>query len=394
MNLHYTSEQTRFREEVRSFLDQNLPPDIRDRVLNGGHRAEPEDIRRWQRILHQRGWGASSWPKEFGGPGWGRVEQYLFELECAVAGAPSQLPFGIKMVGPVLMRFGSPAQRQYHLPRISSGEHWWCQGYSEPGAGSDLASLKTQAVREGDHYVVSGQKAWNTLGQHADWIFCLVRTDPAAKPQRGISFLLIDMRSPGITVKPTTLLDGTQEVNEIFFDQVRVPLANRVGEENQGWSYAKYLLGHERTNIAGVGLSRRDFARVKRIAAVQMRDGRRLIDNPGFRARLAQIEIDLTALELTNLRVMICADAEKGEPGPESSILKVKGSELMQAISELMVEALGSNALALAPAGGELPTPPHAQGVTALYLNLRKVSIFGGSNEIQKNIIARMILGL
>jgi alkylation response protein AidB-like acyl-CoA dehydrogenase len=303
------------------------------------------------------------------------------------------------MLGPVLMRFGSPAQQQYFLPRIVSGEHWWCQGYSEPGAGSDLASLKTQAVLTGDHYVVNGQKAWNTLGQHADWIFCLVRTDPNSKPQRGISFLLIDMKSPGITVRPTTLLDGTQEVNEIWLDNVRVPVANRVGEENQGWTYAKFLLGHERTNIAGVGQSRRDLARLKRIAAAQTQDGVALIEDPRFRARVAQIEIELMALEITNLRV-ITADSSKHAPGPQASILKIRGTEIMQAISELMVEAVGLYALPIAGSAGSnvlaqpLPGPEYAAGLTANYLNLRKLSIFGGSNEIQKNIISQAILGL
>jgi alkylation response protein AidB-like acyl-CoA dehydrogenase len=397
MNLNYTPEDLQFRDQLRAFLKAHLPADIRDKLLSG-HPAEAEDIRRWQRILHAHGWGATSWPTEFGGTGWTLVQQYLFELECAVAGAPAQLAFGLKMIGPVLMHFGSRAQQQYFLPLIVSGEHWWCQGFSEPGAGSDLASLKTQAVLEGDDYVVNGQKAWNTLGQHADWIFCLVRTDPSVKPQRGISFLLIDMKSPGVTVRPTTLLDGTQEVNEIWFENVRVPVANRVGEANHGWTYAKFLLGHERTSLSGIGPSRRDFARLKRIAAAEISNGRPLIDDPRFKARLAQIEIDLTALEITTLRV-ISASAEKRAPGPEASILKIRGTEIMQAISEALVEAVGLYALAF-PAGAQgrvddrLPGPAHAAGLTAAYLNLRKLSIFGGSNEIQKNIIAQMILGL
>lgn len=392
MNLNYTPEQLRFRDEVRAFLAAELPPEIRERALRGRY-SEPEDIRRWQRILHSRGWGAVSWPVEHGGTGWTRVEQFLFELECALAGAPLQLPFGVKMVAPVLMRFGSAAQQQFFLPRIISGADWWCQGYSEPGAGSDLASLKTRAVRAGDEYVVNGQKAWNTMGQFADWMFCLVRTDTAAKPQRGISFLLIDMKSPGITVKPTVLLDGTPEVNEIWFDNVKVPVANRVGEENQGWTYAKFLLGHERTNIAGVGVSRRELARLKALAAQQRRAGRPLLEEPRFRARLAQVEIDLNALEITNLRV-IAADEAKDSPGPQASILKVKGTEIQQAIAELLVEAAGLDALAFAAPTGEPPVPAGVRGLTAQYLNLRKLSIFGGSNEIQKNIIAQMILGL
>jgi alkylation response protein AidB-like acyl-CoA dehydrogenase len=395
MNLDYTAEQSRFRDHVRSFLEHNLPDDLRERSFNSEQRIA-EDMRRWQRILYAQGWGAPSWPTEFGGTGWSPIERYLFDLECALAGAPPQLPFGLKMVAPVLMRFGSHEQQQAFLPPILSGEHWWCQGYSEPGAGSDLASLKTQAVRDGDHYRVSGQKAWNTLGQHADWIFCLVRTDPAAKPQRGISFLLIDMKSPGIRVRPTTLLDGTQEVNEIFFDQVRVPTAHRVGEENQGWTYAKYLLSHERANIAGVGASRRQLRRLRAIAAAERRGGVALLEDPAFRARLAQLEIELMAFEITTLRVL-AADESHAVPGPEASILKIKGSEILQGISELMLDAIGLRALPFAAAEQaaalRAADSAHTQGVTAQYLNFRKLSIYGGSNEIQKNIIAHMILG-
>jgi alkylation response protein AidB-like acyl-CoA dehydrogenase len=396
MYLNYTAEQNRFREEVRSFLRAKLPEDIRDRSLNGEERVA-EDIRRWQRILHAQGWGASSWPKEFGGTGWSPIERYLFDLECALAGAPPQLPFGLKMVAPVLMRFGNPEQQQYFLPRILSGEHWWCQGYSEPGAGSDLASLKTRAVRDGEHYLVTGQKAWNTLGQNADWIFCLVRTDPSAKPQRGISFLLIDMKAPGITVKPTTLLDGTQEVNEIWFENVRVPVRNRVGEENQGWTYAKYLLSHERANIASVGTSRRQLRRLQQIAATQVRHGVPLLEDPHFLARLAQLDIELRAFEITTLRV-IAADEKKAAPGPEASILKIKATEILQGISELMLDAIGIQALPFSPAGrsgpGQLPGLRPLARITTQYLNFRKLSIYGGSNEIQKNIIAHMILDL
>ena len=395
MNLSYTLEELAFREEVRAFLSSHLPADIRDRILEG-HTPHAEEIRRWQRILHARGWGGASWPAQSGGPGWSLVQQYLFELECALAGAPAQLSFGVKMLGPVLMHFGTPEQQQYFLPRILSGEHWWCQGYSEPGAGSDLASLKTRAVREGDHYVVTGQKAWNTLGQHADWMFCLVRTDPHVKPQQGISFLLIDMKSPGITVRPTTLLDGTQEVNEIWLENVRVPLTQRVGVENQGWTYAKFLLGHERTNIAGVGLSRRELARLKRIASEQRLEGRPLIQDPRFRTRIAQLEIELTALEITNLCI-IAAESRQGTAGPQASILKIRGTEIMQAISELLVEAAGPYALAFRPLSGseshELPGSAYAARLTANYLNRRKLSIFGGSNEIQKNIISQALLG-
>ncbi|MBS0395439.1 MAG: acyl-CoA dehydrogenase family protein, partial [Proteobacteria bacterium] len=333
------------------------------------------------------------WPVQFGGLAATPIQQYLFELECALAGAPMQLAFGLRMLGPVLMRYGSPAQQQRFLPRILSGEDWWCQGYSEPGAGSDLASLKTQAALVGDAYVVNGQKCWNTLGQHADWIFCLVRTDASVKPQRGISMLLIDMKSPGITVRPTVLLDGTAEVNEIWFQDVRVPVTNRVGEENQGWTYAKFLLGHERANIAGIGTSKRELLRLKSLAARNRRGGRAVIDDPDFRRRLARVEIDLLALEYTNLR-MLSAPASSPSAGIAASILKIRGSEIRQALSELLVEASGTAALRVAGRAGDAWDGAEAAGLTAAYLNLRKLSIFGGSNEIQKNIISQTLIGL
>jgi len=393
MDLDFTPEEQAFREEVREFLRTQLPADIRDKVLNGRELTR-DDYVLWQRRMHQRGWGGMGWPKAFGGAAWNAVQQYIFEEESARAGAPRLIPFGIKMVAPVLIAFGSPAQQQRFLPRISSAEDWWCQGYSEPGAGSDLASLRTRAVREGNEYIVNGQKTWNTLGQYADWIFCLVRTDPAAKPQAGISFLLIDMKSPGISVRPITLLDGTQEVNEIWFEDVRVPIENRIGDENRGWTYAKFLLGHERSNIAGVGASKRELARLKQIAREQ-RDGRgrRLIDDPLFAARIARVELELAALEITNLRVLSAEGATRA-PGPEASILKIKGTEILQSISELLMRAAGPWALPFereAPAAGWQSTPAYASTTMASYLNLRKLSIFGGTNEIQKNIVAQML---
>src|SRR5271156_4505877 len=303
MRLEFTEEEQAFREEVRAFLRERLPADIRDKVLNG-HELRRADHVLWQRRLHERGWGGFSWPKEFSGAAWNAVQQYIFDEESAMAGAPRLIPFGIKMVAPVIMAFGNAAQQQRFLPKISSGETWWCQGYSEPGAGSDLASLKTRAVLDGDHYVVNGQKTWNTLGQYADWIFCLVRTDTQSKPQSGISFLLIDMKSPGISVRPIALLDGGHEVNEIWFEDVKVPIQNRIGDENKGWTYAKFLLGHERTNIAGVGGSKRELSRLKRIAASENKNGRPLIEDPLFAANTPQDEIDLWALEITNLRVL------------------------------------------------------------------------------------------
>ncbi|MBL0163766.1 MAG: acyl-CoA dehydrogenase family protein [Xanthomonadales bacterium] len=389
MDLDFNQEEQAFREEVRAFLRDKLPADMRQRAHLGDHSKIKEDITNWQKILNKQGWGAPAWPAEFGGTGWGKVEQFIFETECALADAPAQLAFGVKMVAPVIMRFGSPEQQQRILPRILAAEDWWCQGYSEPGSGSDLASLKTKAELDGDHYVVNGQKVWNTLGQFADWIFCLVRTDSSGKPQRGISFLLIDMKTPGISVRPTRLLDGGYEVNEIWFDNVRVPIANRIGDENAGWTYAKYLLGHERTNIAGIGVNQRELRRLKQMAAATERNGRPLIEDAVFATRIVQTELELKALEITNLRV-IFAEERNHAPGPEASILKIRGTEIMQRITELQVEVLGARALIMESPNRDLGEDvPRA---TAAYLNQRKLTIFGGSNEIQRNIIAQMIL--
>lgn len=402
MDLNFTAAETAFRQQVRAFLAQSLPADISHKVHHGLI-LERDDYVRWQRILHAQGWGGPAWPAQFGGTGWGAVQQYIFEEESAAAGAPRTIPFGLKMVAPVIMAFGSKAQQERFLPKILAAEEWWCQGYSEPGSGSDLASVKTRAERiaddDGEFYLVNGQKTWTTLGQYADWIFCLVRTDPAAKAQRGISFLLIDMKSPGVTVHPIITMDGAHEVNEVWLENVRVPAANLIGEENAGWTYAKFLLGHERTNIAGIGIAKRELARLKRIAAEETRNGAPLLRDPLFAARIAQVEIDLTALEITNLRVL-SAEAERRAPGPEASILKIKGTEIQQAISELLVQAVGPYALPLRRAAmtagynGEQVGPAYAAPLAANYLNLRKLSIYGGSNEIQKNIIAKLILGI
>ncbi|HVC02923.1 MAG TPA: acyl-CoA dehydrogenase family protein [Steroidobacteraceae bacterium] len=390
MDIDLAPEHAAFRTEVRAFLAAALPAQIRRKMLCGS-RLEKEDLAGWQRILHAHGWGAPNWSQDYGGTGWSPVQQVLFDEECARAGAPPQLPFGLKMLAPVLMRFGSEAQRRTLLPDIASGAAWWCQGYSEPGSGSDLASLKTRALRDGDDYIVTGQKTWTTLGQYADWIFCLVRTDVTAKPQQGISFLLIDMRSPGITVRPIITLDGEHEVNEIWFDAVRVPVVNRVGEENQGWTVAKYLLGHERSGIAGVGIVKRDMARLKDIVARADAGGRRLRADALFAVRVAQLEIDLLALEATQLRMLQHA----GPPGPESSMLKVLGSELQQRLSELLMHAAGERALpfglAVGAAGAPATLHQEDQLLGAQYANRRKLSIFGGSNEIQKNILARAL---
>jgi alkylation response protein AidB-like acyl-CoA dehydrogenase len=389
MDLDFNAEENAFRDEVRAFLKAHLPTDISTRIGRGDDSQIAQDIPRWQGILHEHGWGAPAWPKAFGGTGWTTTQQYIFDVECALADAPIQLPFGLKMVAPVMMRYGSQEQQQRFLPRILRGDDWWCQGYSETGSGSDLASLKTRAVRDGDDYIVSGQKVWNTLGQYADWIFCLVRTDAGAKPQQGISFLLIDMKSPGVKVQPTRLLDGTHEVNEIWFDNVRVPAANRIGEENDGWTYAKFLLGHERTNIAGIGGSKRELQRLKAMAAARELDGKPLLEDALIATRIAQVEIDLTALEITNLRVIFDAEQKKA-PGPEASMLKIRGTEIRQRIAELQVDVLGADALAF-DGHGDSDDVPRAM---ADYLNLRKLSIYGGSNEIQRNIIAQMILRL
>ena len=381
MDLSFTPAEQALREQVRAFIAANLPENIRTKVLNGV-RVSKEDLIRWHRILHRQGWGAPNWPKEFGGTDWGPVEQFIFEEECAAAGAPPLLSFGLRMVGPVIMAFGNSAQKRRFLPRIASAEDWWCQGYSEPGAGSDLASLKTRAVRHGDHYLVNGQKTWITLAQLADWIFCLVRTDPAAKQQSGISFLLIEMKSPGILVRPIATMGGHHEVNEVWFEDVRVPVENLVGEENKGWTYAKFLLGHERTNIAGVGTAKRELRRLKRIASSERKHGKPLIEDPYFAARVAQVEIDLMALEITNLRVL-SAESERRAPGTEASLLKIKGTEIQQALAELMMQAMGPSALSF-----------ERESLSTTYCNFRKTTIYGGTNEIQRNIISQRLLGL
>ncbi|WP_170524780.1 acyl-CoA dehydrogenase family protein [Ruegeria arenilitoris] len=395
MDLNYTDEEKAFRDEVRAFLAEKLPKEISDKI-RAGRNIGKEGYQWWHATLNERGWLNFNWPKEFGGAEWNAVQRHIFEEECAAAYAPRIVPFGLSMLGPVLQKFGSKAQQDYFLPRILNGEHWWCQGYSEPGAGSDLASLKTRAVRDGDHYVVNGQKTWTTLAQYANWIFCLVRTDPEAKAQEGISFLLIDMNTPGIQVRPIVLLDGTPEVNEVFFDDVRVPVENLVGEENKGWTYAKYLLTHERTNIAGVGFSQAGLDMVKRIARIETANGRPLIENPHFAARLARVEIDLMAMATTNMRIISQAAAGQA-PGVESSMLKVKGTIIRQEINDLARRAVGPYAMPFASeavAGDNDPIgPDYAAPVAAQYFNNRKLSIFGGSNEIQRGIIAKVKMG-
>ncbi len=391
MDLNYTGDELAFRDSVRAFLATALPSELQ-RKVRAHLRLSKDDYVRWHRILAEKGWSVPGWPVEYGGPGWTPVQRHIFDEECARAGTPPVLPFGVNMVAPVIMAFGSAGQKAYFLPRIASCEDWWCQGYSEPGAGSDLAALKTTATRDGDDYLVNGQKTWTTLAQHADMIFCLVRTDSGVRKQEGISFLLIDMHSPGVTVRPIVMLDEEHEVNEVFFDNVRVPRANLVGEENRGWTYAKYLLGHERTGIAAVGRSKRELAFLKSYAA-----RRGLLGDALFASRVAALEIELMALEMTVLRVL---GQQHKAPGPEASLFKVRGTEIQQGLTELMVEAAGPMALAFDPAyldgahehsaGGDDDAAP----LVSYYFNFRKTSIYGGSNEIQRNIITQMILGL
>src|ERR1700758_1758728 len=401
MDLRFTPEENAFRADVRAFMKDNLPAAIRSKMVEG-RRLGKDDLVTWQRILNAKGWAVPHWPKEWGGTGWSPVEIYLFRDEMQQAPAPEPLPFGVNMLGPMLIAFGNEAQKRRFLPRIANLDDWWCQGFSEPGAGSDLASLRTAARRDGDHYVVSGQKTWTTLAQHADWIFCLVRTDPAAKKQEGISFLLIDMKTPGITVRPIITIDGGREVNEVFFDDVRVPAENLVGEENKGWDYAKFLLGNERTGIARVGASKERLRRLRELAALERADARPLLEDERFRAKIAAVEVELKALEMTQLRVVAAERNRKGNrPDPASSILKIKGSEIQQTISELLLEVVGPYALPYQPEYldderlNEPPAGPDwAPSLAPSYFNTRKVSIYGGTNEIQKNIIAKAILGL
>jgi len=400
MDLNYSAEELSFRDEVRAFVRDHLPRDISRKVLEH-RRLHKDDMVRWQDILAKRGWLAGHWPKEFGGCGWTPIQIHIFDEETADAGAPHLVPFGLSMVAPVIMAFGSTWQKEHYLTRIRENKDWWCQGYSEPGSGSDLASLKMRAqrvkTRQGDRYIANGQKTWTTLAQYADMIFCLVRTSTEARKQEGISFLLIDMHSPGVTVRPIIMLDGEHHVNEVFFENVEVPAENLVGEEGKGWTYAKYLLGHERTGIAGVGASKREIVTLKEIARREQRNGRPLAEDALFAARMAEVEIELMALETTVMRVL---SARAKAPGPEASILKIRGSEIQQTITELMMEAVGPYALPFDHKAmeldyqGERIGPDDAAPLAAHYFNYRKTTIYGGSNEIQRNIIAQMVLGL
>ena len=398
MDLCYTPAELAFREDVRGFLAAELPARLSDKVRRGQHLTKA-DAEGWHAILSNRGWLAPHWPTEYGGTGWSVVERFIFDQELALADAPLVVPFGLSMLAPVLIRFGSQAQKSRWLPRILSGEDWWCQGYSEPGAGSDLANVRTTAVRDEGDYVVNGQKTWTTLGHFANMMFCLVRTDGSGSRQQGISFLLIDLTSPGVEVRPIITLDGDHEVNEIFFTDVRVPAENLVGEEGRGWTYAKYLLTYERTSMAFIGHSRAALGWLKRLVQVEQSGGAPLASQPLFAARMARVEIALANLETTTMRVVASA-ASGGAPGAESSILKIRGSEIRQEISALARRAIGPYAQPFLPEAleegynGEPVGPDYAASLTPQYLNLRKLSIYGGSNEIQKNIVSKAILNL
>lgn len=395
MELEFSAEEIAFRDEVRAFIAANYPAQIKGKGLRED--LSREDMLAWHKVLGKKGWSAPAWPKEYGGTGWTATQRYIWLEENARAETIPPLPFGVSMVGPVIYTFGTPEQKARFLPGILSGEVWWCQGYSEPGAGSDLASLKTKAVREGDFYIVNGQKTWTTLAQHADWGFFLCRTDANAKQQEGISFLLIDMKSPGVSVRPIKLLDGGYEVNDVFLDNVKVPVDQRIHEENKGWTCAKFLLAHERAGIAGVARSKRNVEKLKAIAKAEIGDdGKALSEDADFQRKLAQLEIDLAALEMTELRVLARESAGKG-PGPESSLLKIRGTEIQQRLTELTLEAVGNYAQPYTREleGNEFAIgPDYSRAAAPIYFNWRKASIYGGSNEIQRNIIAKMVLGL
>lgn len=402
MQLTFSKDDESFRSEVRAFIAERFDEDLQHKMAcsKNGYLDKAGQVK-WQKALNDKGWVAVNWPKEFGGAGFTANQKYLFDVEMAAAGTPVVSPMGIKMVAPVIMAFGDDAQKKKYLPPILSSDVWWCQGYSEPGSGSDLASLNMRAEDKGDHYVCNGTKIWTTHAQWADWIFCLVRTTPGLKPQEGISFILIDMKTPGISVRPIVTIDGPpdneQEVNQVFFDNVRVPKENLIGKQDQGWTYAKYLLEFERGNAYSPGL-RRALKKVRSIASVEGLDGGKLIDDPAFRRKLDEIEVQLHALDFTELRFF--SKMSTGQrPGAESSLFKTRGTELQQEISELVVEAIQYSSMPFVQAPWEKrnepwPQPDYAVTAAPYYFNLRKASIYAGSNEIQRNIMAKMVLGL
>ena len=402
MDLSFTPEENAFRAEMRRFFTHEIPKPIRERQARGEH-VSKDDLVTTQRIMNAHGLAVPNWPRDWGGRDWTPVQHYIWLDEMQSASVPSPLAFNTSMVGPVIAHFGSEEQKREFLPATANLDIWWCQGFSEPGAGSDLASLRTTAKRDGDEWVINGQKTWTTLAQYADWIFVLCRTNPqAAKRQEGISFILAPMDAPGITVRPIQTLDGGHEVNEVWFDDVRVPAKNLVGQENKGWDYAKFLLGNERTGIARIGISKARIQRVKQLAALERVGDQPLINEPRFREKVAAVEVELKALEMTQLRIV--ADERKREPGrsnPMSSILKLKGSQLQQATTELLLDVVGPYVLPFddpedetLEGSNEPPVgPDYAAEAAPVYFNFRKVSIYGGSNEIQRNILAKAILG-
>ncbi|QKT06142.1 acyl-CoA dehydrogenase family protein [Gordonia sp. X0973] len=399
MQLRLSDDELAFRDEMRTFFTTKIPAEIRERAASG-ELDYPDDIRTTMRILNENGLCVPHWPTEWGGRDWTPIQHHIWLQELAFASVPDTLPFNTGMVGPVIAEFGTQEQKERFLPSTANCDIWWCQGFSEPEAGSDLASLKTKAVRDGDEWVVNGQKTWTTLGQYADWIFALVRTNPdAPKRQQGISFLLIEMSTPGIEVRPIQLIDGGYEVNEVFFNDVRVPADQLVGEENAGWSYAKFLLGNERTGVARVANTKMALSRAKKLAAQTPTADGTLLEDPLFAARIAELENELLALELTQLRVV--ASSADGKPNPASSLLKLRGSELQQAATELLADIAGPNSLAVAPpdagtanGSADIAAPTWAQRSVPTYLNYRKVSIYSGSSEVQRQIIDKAVLGL
>ena len=400
MNIEFSKYDLEFQQKVRNFISKNLSNELRNKVANGSEISK-EEIISWQKALHKENLFAPGWKKEFGGAELSASKRYILDQELALADTPTIIPFGVTMIGPVLMHYGTPKQQSFFLPKILNSDHWWCQGYSEPGSGSDLASLKTKAILKGDKYIINGTKTWTTLAQYADWMFCLVRTSFEGKPQEGISFIMIDMKTKGITVDPIITLDGAHEINTVYLEDVEVPRENIIFEENKGWTVAKFLLSHERTSIAAVGKSISAVKKLKQIANIELNnEGSLLITDKRFRDRLTTLEMDLKALEFTELRIL--SEENKGvAPGPEASLLKIRGSEIQQRITELTMNAVGyygiSNDLANSNADRSNSNqfrPDYSQNTAANYLNMRKTTIYGGSNEIQKNILSKMVLGL
>jgi alkylation response protein AidB-like acyl-CoA dehydrogenase len=402
MDLGFSKEDISFRDDVRRFIDENFDAELRAQMAQSKNGYLDKDGQlKWQRALYRRGWAAPNWSVEYGGPGWMPSQKFIFESEMAAAGTPIVSPMGLKMVAPVLMAFGSDAQKKRHLPPILASEIWWCQGYSEPGSGSDLASLQMRCEDKGDHYLINGSKIWTTHAQWADWMFNLVRTKQGTKPQEGISFILVDMKTPGIKVEPIVTLDypveGQQEVNQVFYDDVKVPKENLVGQENEGWTYAKYLLEFERGNAGAPGL-KRALGKVRKIAGQTDASGHRLLDEASFRARVDDLEIQVSAMEYFELKLFAGLSAGQ-RPGPESSMLKCRSTDLQQAIAELSLEAIGYYGLPFvrdtwAKTNEPRPGPEFAAPVAPYYFNIRKASIYAGSNEIQRNIMAKAVLGL